>query len=1219
MFEAYRVEPVIDGLGRRIEAIHTWDEHLLVALSDGGVLLLQQKLEGSVVDDKAKPVWQVVKAHRSVDKRPLKQIEPLIGAKSMLLGLSEEGINLYALPTMLLKFQALGTRGASCFAWNQSCNLLAVAVRRRLLFFSLSGSDLLPKGESALPEPALTMIWAGRRSLFVGCKKTYLLQQLGDNGTLIGLLPVEIASSGATSSGAAASPCMASTAPAIMAAASTVEAISRDAVGKAENAAVLPVLESGSSGSHGTSPESSGREVLIACGSSVFFFGEDGKPSKKAPIVFSEPLLYISCGSHYLVGIMTSGAVQAQSLLRVDRERAVQTFDLGVNIITSEYSGCDVASSKAAIAASALSSGWLGGPAATAVSLTPSSMPTDILAVQHLTTGMVSHFVAIGDFGVRQLVPVPLQDQAVTLAAQGDFHQALALVTLIPEEQQQQGEAPPENSEKQAGTGSDQSSSSESGEKLLHMPTSSRGDLEGQLRLMYGHHLFAFGHYDEGMAQMAMAGSGAGPLLLLRLFPSLVSEQDRRYIPCLEGSMSLPTVEEPPRETKAAAVSALLPYLLSHRTRALNRPDDEGRHADGKISHDMKSASTAADNLLGSAEPSGFQIVPSKKELLRMLDTAIVKIMVLMPDTGALLRFVQSPNHIGLEDAKAVLTQHGMYAELAALYRANAQHSEGLELLRKLSQEPGKLDVPARGAAADLPGLPGVWAAVRYLVSLTEEEAALIRNHSSWILGADPEAGLQAFLQMQPPLSPALVLSILGDDNPNLSALYLEAALHMGLALPQEYHNELLLIYLQELQQQQAKLGYMQSKQLELDEELNPIPGQSLPQLLATAGPAADDHKLFPDDFETAGLTVHSSIASSAGSTPSALLAGNRGVATTTSAFSRGSGRSGGSGLGRATGGSSPPVGTSPLRPAASISAESAQARREPEDLYRRLRDLACSSPWIDPEYILTKLPPGQLIEVESLMLERLGRYPEALTRLVQGLGDLRLAEAMCDRIYNQHSKEASTEMDPTKVVTFLHPSEIYLVLLDVVVESVEDCQPPFDATDRKDGDKEVTSSQRKCLPPQLGRIQKKNKESHVRCLGAASSTHDRWQELAWLLSRKRTIMNPLDLLSRLPDAVSLADLLPLVGGGMLSYASEARRGMEVALQLRQAERLAAREDTTVERRRHVVHSPDRACCKCFRRIGNTVVVAYSDQSLAHYLCHNSDFDGNDMGRMKHI
>ena len=52
-------------------------------------------------------------------------------------------------------------------------------------------------------------------------------------------------------------------------------------------------------------------------------------------------------------------------------------------------------------------------------------------------------------------------------------------------------------------------------------------------------------------------------------------------------------------------------------------------------------------------------------------------------------------------------------------------------------------------------------------------------------LSPPPFPPSQAFLQMQPPLSPALVLSILGDASPDLSALYLEAALHMGLALPQ--------------------------------------------------------------------------------------------------------------------------------------------------------------------------------------------------------------------------------------------------------------------------------------------------------------------------------------------------------------------------------------------------------------------------------------------------
>ena len=55
-------------------------------------------------------------------------------------------------------------------------------------------------------------------------------------------------------------------------------------------------------------------------------------------------------------------------------------------------------------------------------------------------------------------------------------------------------------------------------------------------------------------------------------------------------------------------------------------------------------------------------------------DTNITQqVMVLMPDTGALLRFVQNTNFIDLDDAIGVLSHHGMYAELAALYRRSGR------------------------------------------------------------------------------------------------------------------------------------------------------------------------------------------------------------------------------------------------------------------------------------------------------------------------------------------------------------------------------------------------------------------------------------------------------------------------------------------------------------------------------------------------------------------
>lgn len=80
-----------------------------------------------------------------------------------------------------------------------------------------------------------------------------------------------------------------------------------------------------------------------------------------------------------------------------------------------------------------------------------------------------------------------------------------------------------------------------------------------------------------------------------------------------------------------------------------------------------------------------------------------------------------------------------------------------------------------------------MWAAVRYLVSLSPAapHAATIQRHAGWILAADPEAGLSAFLHMRPPLDPSLALSILERHSRHYCGLYLETALQIGVALPQ--------------------------------------------------------------------------------------------------------------------------------------------------------------------------------------------------------------------------------------------------------------------------------------------------------------------------------------------------------------------------------------------------------------------------------------------------
>ena len=97
---------------------------------------------------------------------------------------------------------------------------------------------------------------------------------------------------------------------------------------------------------------------------------------------------------------------------------------------------------------------------------------------------------------------------------------------------------------------------------------------------------------------------------------------------------------------------------------------------------------------------------------------------------------------------------------------------------------------------------------------------------------------------------------------------------------------------------------------------------------------------------------------------------------------------------------------------------------------YERLRDLVYTSPFIDPEYVISKLPQNALLEIRALMLERLGRHREALILYIHGLHSLSLVEAYCDRVYatapgktgarpNSHdSKSSSWNQDSGNIYT---------------------------------------------------------------------------------------------------------------------------------------------------------------------------------------------------------
>jgi hypothetical protein len=50
-----------------------------------------------------------------------------VESRPLLFALTDDGVNLHTLPDMKLKFQAMGTKGASCIAWCETSGTLAVA------------------------------------------------------------------------------------------------------------------------------------------------------------------------------------------------------------------------------------------------------------------------------------------------------------------------------------------------------------------------------------------------------------------------------------------------------------------------------------------------------------------------------------------------------------------------------------------------------------------------------------------------------------------------------------------------------------------------------------------------------------------------------------------------------------------------------------------------------------------------------------------------------------------------------------------------------------------------------------------------------------------------------------------------------------------------------------------------------------------------------------
>jgi hypothetical protein len=390
-------------------------------------------------------------------------------------------------------------------------------------------------------------------------------------------------------------------------------------------------------------------------------------------------------------------------------------------------------------------------------------------AFARLPAGVEARLLApFSDAGLRQALPLPgVAALAAGATADGSLFAidaAGGLVRLAPAAQRAQARQMLELGEFEEALA-----------LCRAMPAASpaRRELEDAAHAAHARHLLRARRFEDALAAFGQCRA-ARAVDLLRSFPFLVPGPLRGHLAAAGGTHSgadagagadavVLDLEDP--EERARAAAALAPYLLSFRSRL------------------------AAEGALAARAPAA-----------ELVDTALLHALLAQPDAGALLQLLKRPNAVHLAAGEAALSAAGRYAELVALYKAHGRHAEALDLLQALSLSPGSLSAPPAGAAAELRGGPGVWAAVRYLV--TAEEAVdfrLAAAHARWILRGDAEAGLEMFAALRPPPAAAAVLPLLTAHAPELAGRYLEAALAAGTAERDVHERELAALYLQRL------------------------------------------------------------------------------------------------------------------------------------------------------------------------------------------------------------------------------------------------------------------------------------------------------------------------------------------------------------------------------------------------------------------------------------
>ena len=165
-YTAFTFGSVLSNFAKQILSLELIANRLFVGLGDGSLVILARPDEQ---DSSASTNWQVAQAHKTFGKKYVSQLLA-IRQSSLLLSLSEDGVNLYTVPQLKLTCQANRTGSASRFAWSEDQSLLCVAVKRKVLQFHYNGRDFVELREYNAPDLPQALHWCGE-AICIGTKK----------------------------------------------------------------------------------------------------------------------------------------------------------------------------------------------------------------------------------------------------------------------------------------------------------------------------------------------------------------------------------------------------------------------------------------------------------------------------------------------------------------------------------------------------------------------------------------------------------------------------------------------------------------------------------------------------------------------------------------------------------------------------------------------------------------------------------------------------------------------------------------------------------------------------------------------------------------------------------------------------------------------------------------------------------------------------------------